>query len=160
LLEPKQITAYAQEKAEGKRRPSGALYLKKLSGKHLRMINMHLAGMTGKEIAQQMELTEPAVSKILTDPLAIEMIQKQFQLVDMELRALMGKSVEGLRTALDCDDISLKLSAADKVLRSQGYYNPKNNQQAAVTAEDLVKMLLEKTEPGEKTSVSITVEKE
>ena len=46
------LTRYDEEKLSGRRRQSGALNLTRLTGKHLRIVNYHLTGMKGGDIAR------------------------------------------------------------------------------------------------------------
>lgn len=150
---------YHTEMAQGKRRPTGQPYLKRLSGKHLTIINYHLAGMTGIEIADRMGCSTVMVSSILTDPLAKAKIDERFAALDEELRALRSRAVNVIRTSMDHADPSVQLSAADKWFRAQGYYNPRKHEDSTPTAEDLVKLLLKESAPGESVTLSVGIER-
>jgi Zn-dependent M28 family amino/carboxypeptidase len=64
------ITKYEREKAQGIRRESGALNLKSLSPRHMKIISYHIAGVSNNDIARAMCLTPSRVSLVLSDPLA------------------------------------------------------------------------------------------
>jgi hypothetical protein len=87
-------------------------------------------------------------------------IERRFTDMDMELRSLMPKAVEVLRQGMVSEDPNIQLSAADKWFRSQGFYSPKKEKETNLSAEDLVRQLLEQTKSGQTTSVSLTVTKE
>lgn len=150
---------YQEEKELGLRSASGAKHLKKLTGKHLTCINYHLAGESGENIAKAMGMTQPWVSSVLNDPLAKDIIERRFIDMDMELRALMPKAISRIRDGLNSADPTVYLSATDKYFRSQGLYNPKNNTNPMLSAEDLVRQLLAETNPGSTTTLGITVRK-
>jgi hypothetical protein len=151
---------YRNEKEVGIRGANGAKLLKKLTGRHYSVINYHLAGEKASTIAKAMKITEVQVSIILNDPLARVVIEQRFVDMDMELRGLMPKAIDALRTGLESPDTNVQLSAADKYFRTQGLYAPKREESAHLSAEDLVRQLLDQTKTGETTSVSLTVRKE
>jgi hypothetical protein len=149
--------AYRAEKASGERLPNGQTRLKKVTGKHLTCINYHLAGMTGAVIAANMNVTQAWVSKILNDPLVVDIIKQRFVELDSELRALYPQAIRVLSDGMRNDDPMVQLSAADKWFRANGHYGQKLDKSAQTSAEDLVRMMLEKAEQN--TSVSLTVSK-
>lgn len=149
---------YRQEIAEGARSPSGAKYLKKLNGKHRACIELHMSGVTQKDIAAQLGVSQPWVSTIINDPLSQEVIKQRFVAMDQELRALGTAAVDALRSALASEDMMVRLSAADKWLKAHGYYE-KNKTSGALSAEDIVAELMKQTQTGETSSVTIQVHK-
>jgi hypothetical protein len=120
------------------RLPNGTVPLKKLSGKHLRLINLHTSGIKGDEIAAILGLTRPRVSAILNDPLVQAEIQRRYIALDQEMFA---KSISVVSEAMDGADKSIALRAADMVWKARDRYAPKGNV-AAATAEDIVQKML------------------
>ena len=129
---------YLAEVAKGERAPSGAARLKELSGKHLRAINMHLAGSKGREIAETLDMTEAWVSTVLNDSLARDEIRKRFVDVDNEMFA---KATARIDEGMDSMDEALKLRAAELVWRARGRFMEKAP--VRTTAEDVVARMLE-----------------
>lgn len=131
-------STYQQEKDDGRRSPSGALRLRKLSGKHYRIINYHLEGMKGQEIALMMGMSQGQISLILNDPLVKEVIAKRFVDLDNETFARANQVV---REKLEDKDPAIALRAADMAWRARGRYEKKSDDRP--TAEDVVQRMLE-----------------
>jgi hypothetical protein len=141
---------YEEEKALGLRSPSGAARLRDLSGKHLRCIALHMAGMKGYEIAKQMDMTEPWVSTVLNDPLSQEVIRQRFVDTDNEMYA---KATAKIDDAMDSADIAIGLRAAEMVWRSRGRFDKKET--VRTSAEDVVARMLELA--GQTGGASVTI---
>ena len=144
---------YAEEKATGVRLPNGAQPLRKLSGKHLRIINYHLAGMKGGAIAGVMGMTSSRVSLILNDPLVKAEIQKRFVEVDNEMFA---KATTCIDKAMDSEDQAIALRAAESVWRARGRFEKKTDDRP--TAEDIVSRMLDMARQSGRAAVTITAE--
>jgi len=135
---PYDATLYQSEKAAGRRGPTGALRLKKLTGAHLRIINLHLAGMKGGDIALQMGRTPAWVSTVLNDPLVKAEIQQRFVDTDNEMFA---RSTAVIDAAMSDPDPGIKLRAAELVWKARGKFNKPEDHRP--TAEDVVARMLE-----------------
>ena len=142
---------YQQEKDIGLRQPNGAKLLTKLSGKHLRIINFHMSGMTGIQIAQVMGMTGAQISIILNDPLSKQAIRERFVEVDNEMYA---KSHQVVADRLNSKDESLSLRAAEMVWRARGRFEKKESDRP--TAEDLVRRMLEIAGSSGQASLTVT----
>lgn len=142
---------YELEKANGTRAPTGAMKLKELSGKHLRMINLHMSGMKGRAIAKELDATEAWVSTVLNDPLVQAEIRQRFVDVDNELFA---KATGVIDDAMDSDDPAIKLRSAEMVWRSRGRFEKK--EPVRTTAEDVVQRMLELAAQQGDASVTIS----
>ncbi len=149
-------------------RPKGVTYgggggsrntLKRLRGAHYQCVNLHLLGRTNTQIALEMGRSIAWVGDTLGDPLVKELLEQRFHQVDNELRALMPLAVGVLRENMQGLDPALQISAADKWFRANGFYQGKKVDDTRLTAEDIVKKLLEETAPGEVSKVSITVDR-
>lgn len=143
---------YEAEKRSGRRRRNGALNLTKLTGKHLRVIALHCAGLKAYQIAEEMHVTAPWVSTILNDPLAQAEIHQQFVELDNELFA---KATNVVSEKLTAEDPAIALRAADMVWRARGRYEKKD--EGRVGAEELVQMLLARATDHGKAEISVTV---
>lgn len=150
---PQGLTKYEEEKASGVRRASGAINLKRLTGRHLRVINYHLEGRKGYEIALLMSMSEANISKILTDPLAKDLIQKRFVEIDNEMYA---RSVEVVRVSMDNKDPAIALRSAEMVWRARGRFEKVRDSRP--TAEDVVARMLEMARERGTASVTISAQ--
>lgn len=135
---PEELSLYEQEKANGTRGPTGAMRLKELSGKHLRAINMHLAGAKGREIAETLDMTEGWVSVVLNDPLSQQEIHKRFVDTDNEMFA---KATGVIDKSMDSEDPVIALRSAEMIWRSRGKFEKR--EPVRTTAEDVVQKMLE-----------------
>ena len=135
------LTPYQRQKALGERRANGALNLKSLNTKHLKIIQMHLAGWSGGAIAHQMGTTQSRVSLVLTDPLAKAIISQAHEDVKGEIRALTRKGVSVVRDVMlsDQSTVAAKFKAIDKL---KTLHDMTGSEERPATAEDLVQNLL------------------
>jgi hypothetical protein len=155
---PDTLSTYESEKEDGTRTATGAKKLLKLNVRHHQLIALHLSGMRNSDIAREMGVSDAWVSTLKRDPLVQEIIQQKLAEASGELAALLPSAVGVLRSIMqDSRDPVLQLSAADKLLRTQGYYDMKTKGAGPLTAEDIVQKLLEQTAEGGETSVSISV---
>lgn len=145
------LTRYDEEKLSGRRRQSGALNLTRLTGKHLRIVNFHLTGMKGNDIAQIMGMTPVSISRVLNDPLVKEVVQNRFTDIDNELFASATKVVG---EKLQDEDPAIALRAADMVWRSRGRYEKRVDERP--TAEDVVQKMLEIAARRGQASLTVT----
>jgi hypothetical protein len=148
---PYDAAVYQHEKAVGIRKPSGAAKLTRLTGKHLRIVNLHLSGMKGQDIAQVMGMQAPQISLILNDPLTKSVIAQRFIDIDNETYA---KSHQVVSEAMSGEDRALALRAADMVWRARGRFEKKESDRP--TAEDLVRRMLEVAGTTGQASLTVT----
>lgn len=136
---------YQIERATGQRNPNGTRPLKRLSAVHRQMIQLHLSGLPGSEIAERTGKTQASVSRILNDPLAQREIDRVLRETDQEFAALYTQGVRVIREALDATTVQNKpahntrLKAADMLLKAQGKYQDSEGRE---TAEDVVKQIV------------------
>lgn len=142
---------YYEEKLNGVRNPNGSAKLKKLSGKQLRIVNLHINGVKGGQIAETMRMSPGRISNILNDPSVKEVIRQRFEDVDNETFA---KSVLVVRASLEDEDHALRLRAADMVWRARGRYEKKFDDRP--TAEDVVQKMLAMAKENGSASVTIS----
>lgn len=130
---------YEWEKREGIRRPTGAMKLTKLSGKHLRAILLHVNGRKNYEIAAVLGMSNVWVSTVLSDPLARAEIETRHAEND---RTLLAKAMGVVHDSMEDKDPAIKLRAADMVFKSHGKYAGKG-EGGAPSAEDVVQRMLQ-----------------
>ena len=143
---------YRYEKEVGLRKKNGAVHLTKLTGKHLRAINFHLAGMKAGQICSIMNITPGWLSTVLNDPLSKDMIQKRFVETDQEMFA---KATRVIDEKMDEEDPAIALRAAEMVWRSRGKFEKKVSD--APTAEDIVARMLEMARTNGSASIKVEV---
>lgn len=137
--ESKQLQYY-RDKQEGIRRANGALNLKRLTGRHVAILKLHLLGHTNTAIADHMRISAARVSSIIHDPLAITFLEKCYNDTDKEFEALYGSSVDVLRSAMDSVRVADQLRAVDIYYKKRGDYS--DNTGGGDTAEDVVKRVI------------------
>lgn len=160
---------YAAEKLSGDRLPTGQLLLKKLSGKHRKIIFYHVNGLTAGAIGEIMNMHPVSVRSILRDPMVLEEIKRHIDSLDASVAM---KALRRVNEALDADgtdgvldpttgkkvgaspDHTIRLRAADMVWRANGRYAPKRDD-TIVSAEDVVAKMLEVAR--ERGSASVTI---
>jgi len=148
---------YQREKRDGTRLPSGAMRIKRLKGRHLRIITLHMSGKSNKDIALELHCSETWVAVILSHPLSLEYKKRLLTRQENEFDALFGKSVGVLRESLDNNDPALRLRAVDLIFRGQGRFKG-NEDKSKLTAEDIVGKMLEMAQAtGQVQEVSIKV---
>jgi predicted transcriptional regulator len=118
---------------------------KSLAGDHKFMVEMHIAGFTNKEIAEQLGCTPTTVSHVILSPLGQEFIARRIAGLDNEFLGLYSDVIQAVRDGLNTQDISTRLVAADKWLKAHGKYSPKSDGTAKLTAEDVIAKLLQRT---------------
>jgi len=134
---PYNNTKYESEKRQGLRKANGARKLKKLSNRHLRIISMHLEGKSGETIALAMGCTFITVSRILNDPLAIDLLAVIYKDRQGEIDALAGKAINAVRDGLEPHlDMRTRLGAVDKFTKLKDSIGKEVT--TAKSAEDIV----------------------
>ena len=109
------IAEYERDKIIGKRSPSGALRLKKLSARHMTMIALHLTGkFKAKAIADHIGCRAITVYRVLNDPMAQKIINDFHSGVMMDLKALAPLAVDAVRDGLTDKDQDTRLRAVDR----------------------------------------------
>ena len=134
---------YELEKQTGRRSPSGVLRLRRLKPRHRKVIGMHLAGVPSRDIAKAMGTTDSAVSIILSDPLAQEVIEKARASWEMEFDALYGKHLDSLRSGFNSGDVRDKLRASSIYSRERTERVRTDPNAAGDSAEDVIQRMLQ-----------------
>lgn len=112
---------------------------KKLTDVARLAIMLHLEGLTHQDIARETGYSPQWVSMILRSNAAQEVINDYLDFMDQEFRALYKRSINAIRSALDSENETVALRAADMFLRAHGKYAEKRD--SADTAEDLIKRI-------------------
>lgn len=117
----------------------------RLDGDHMHMLELHIAGLTHREIAEHLGCTPQTVSNIVTSALGKQFISERIGGMDQEFMSLYGDVIGAVRDGLSPkQEPQVRLTAADKWLRAHGRYAHGDGQTASVTAEDVVRKLLER----------------
>lgn len=138
---------YQLEKATGLRRPSGQLKLSKLRAKHFCVIDLHMLGRSGREIAAELGYSEAWVSNVLTDPLSVAEIQRRVDEARATLNPIYTKAIRRVDEGLDATykdgetpNHTTRLRAADMVFKVKGEYDKAGDSEK--TAEDVVAQII------------------
>ena len=116
---------------------------KGLSGRHLTMIEYHLAGFTNREIAQHLGMHEVSVGLVLRSPPAREYMAERMDDLNLEFHGKFRKVLETFDEAFSHDSVEIKMRAAEMWLKAHGRYKPAPPQESTLTAEQVVAKLLE-----------------
>jgi len=131
---------YEAQKESGERRPNGALNLKSLKPIHHKIINLHIQGLKNCQIASEVKKTEATVSRILSDPLVVGMLDKAYEAEQVRLRSLTGKAIDAVADALDDQNKGMKLRGVDRFVKlHERIGKGKRDEQ---TAEDIIANIL------------------
>lgn len=153
------LPRYLIEKITGVRRETGALKLKRLTNRHMKIIGMHLEGMSLEQIAMNARVSIPTVSRVLNDPLATAILQKIYKGREEEIKALTGKAIDVVRKGMDGEQpMGVRLRAVDRLAKLRETVLPKDK--GAESAEDVIARMLERTTIiGENVQINVGVEK-
>lgn len=125
--------------------PEGKWQPTKLDGDHMHMLELHIAGLTHREIAAHLGCSAQTVSNIVTSELGRQFVAERIGGMDQEFLALYGDVIQAVRDGLAPDqETAVRLTAADKWLRAHGRFARSEGGSASVTAEDVVRKLLER----------------
>ena len=137
---PRQTAVYMREKALGIRHENGAQKLKALTARHLQIINFHISGLSMEKISEALGLSMSTIWRVLNDPLAKAFLQNVYAARQMEIDALLGQSIEAVRSTLEDGNTREKLMAVGAYSKLKqtvaGETNP------AKTAEDVATQII------------------
>ena len=139
----KMLDRYSVEKRLGLRRPNGALKLKRLTARHMKIIALHIQGLAGEMIAQHLNCSYVTVSRILNDPLSVDFIARHAKDKEAEISALMGTAVQVVRTGMTDKDlpVTTRLKAVDRFTK---LLSVTKGEEKTQTAEDVIAKMLER----------------
>lgn len=134
---------YQAEKALGTRASSGASHLKQLSPIHYTIIAFHLEGKSNNAIALLVKKSYITITKVLNDPLAMDIIEQAYQGNDKRFRALYGKAVDTIDESMEkSQPMNIRLRGADTYLKAHGKFD-KDDGTAGESAEDVIARILQ-----------------
>lgn len=138
-----QLTNYNSEKESGLRRADGSLNLKELKMIHYKMLKLHFSGDSNSDIAKKLQKTDATISRWLSDPLIVEILDKEFKAQDARFKAMYGKTLDVIEDSLDRNkyNIGVNLKGADMYLKAHKKYDP-DTVKAGDTAEDVIARML------------------
>lgn len=112
-----------------------------MSHRWYQVLALHLAGMSGKDIAETTGYEPNTVSVILNHE-SMRALRQQL-LADhwKEFEALQAKTIDVIRTQLDSQDAKIQLLAANMWLKAMGKYGQKITP-LSISAEDVVVQIL------------------
>lgn len=132
---------YFLEKATGERLPNGLPPLKRLTARHVAILNFHILGKRNFEVALKFHIREATVSRIINDPLGQEYLRTKYQGFDNEFAALYGQSVNTLR-----DGMSPVVAMRDRLRAAELYFKKRGDlrekEEGKKTAEDVIQQIL------------------
>lgn len=110
------IADYYKDKLLGKRLPNGVVPLKKLNGRHQRIIALHLTGkFSGVKIAEMLNCSAFTIHRTLNDPMAQQIINDFHSSIEMDLKAMLPLAIDAVRDGLEHDDQDVRLRAVSKL---------------------------------------------
>lgn len=136
----KALPRYLVEKSLGLRRENGAMKLKRLTARHLKILGMHLEGKSLENICMECNITMATASRVLNDPLAVAILKRVYTSRESEIQALGGKAIAAVRDGLTHDSMGVKLRAVDKYAKLREVMLPKGGDRE--TAEDVIQRML------------------
>lgn len=135
---------YLVEKHLGIRRENGALKLKRLTARHLKVIALHLEGHSLETIANNIPCTISTVSRVLNDPLSQRILKTVYEDRKGEIHALGGKAVAAVRAGLDeKQTIGTRLRAVDRFAKIKSALVGEENSNES--AEDVIARMFANT---------------
>lgn len=133
---------YKYEKIIGLRTQTGALKLKRLTGRHRTIIGLHLKCLSNSDISLLTGYSEAWISTMLRDPLSQSYISSAIKGVEQELEALAPLAVDAVRQGLQSNSETTRLKASDRFFRATGRYN-NDLADGKETAEDVIARALD-----------------
>jgi len=142
-VETSNPTVYEAEKEVGLRREDGSLNLNSLKLIHYKCLQMHTSGKSNNDIAKALTKTQSTISRWLSDPLMLELIDREYAANDARFKAMYGKTLDVIEDSLDQQkhSIGVNLKGADMYLKAHKKYDP-DKASAGETAEDVIARML------------------
>lgn len=107
------------------------------------ILALHLAGRTAEEISELVDRHPLTIYAILKKPEVIAVRQQLLAGISDEFEALYQEVVQTIRDCLKSDKETVRLDAAEKWFKAHGKYQPKQDKESELTAEDVVKKILQ-----------------
>ena len=132
---------YQEEKRLGVRDSDGSRPPQKLKPIYIKIIEMHLAGLPNRRIAEEVGKTEAWISIILNKGPVKRLIARIMEGRERELSALFGEAIGVIRKGLSDTNLNVALKASDQFFRTQGKY--KDSVKKPETAEDVMRRVVD-----------------
>ncbi len=133
---------YLMEKARGDRLPNGLKLLKRLTTRHRAILNLHILGFKGVDIAEHFGVRNTLISRIIHDPLGQEYLEMKLKMDDARFSALYGKAVDVINDGLGGKEtMSNRLRAANIYMERKDRLADKHGEKND-SAEDIIARIL------------------
>lgn len=113
-----------------------------LNLKQRQIVLCHISGMPVADICEKVRTSPTYIYKTIRSQAAQQVIDDFLTFSDQEFKALYQLSIQAIRDALTCDDVKIRLQAAEKYLKAHGKYGDTGNT-AGATAEDVIRRIFE-----------------
>lgn len=133
---------YLMEKARGDRLPNGLKPLKNLTARHRAILQLHMLGIKGVDIAEHFGVRETLISRVIRDPLGKEYLEMKAQLDDARFGALYGNAVDVIRDGMaPKETMPNRLRAANIYMERKDRLDDKHGEKPD-SAEDVIQRIL------------------
>lgn len=134
---------YLMEKVRGDRLPNGLKPLKNLTARHRAILQLHMLGIKGVDIAAHFGVRETLISRVINDPLGKEYLTMKAKLDDARFGALYGNAVDVVRDGMDPKEtMTNRLRAANIYMERKDKLDDKHGKKDE-SAEDVIQRILE-----------------
>lgn len=114
---------------------------KRLKMKHRRIIRLHMEGLSATHIAQRLDTTPGYIYCVLNNEAVKPILGAIYSQYDKDLKALYPLVIDGMRDALEGEDMKAKLKAADLYFKTQSTYDKPVD--SVDTAESIIEVILD-----------------
>lgn len=115
----------------------------RISHRDFFVLSLHLSGSTAEEIAELAGYSSSAqVYHILRKKEVILVRQQLLEGLELEFEVLQKEIFDTVKAALRCEDMKVRLDGVQIWMRYFGKFLPKENKEKELTAEDVVRQLL------------------
>ena len=126
--------------------------LRRLKVKHRRVLALHLQGVQGTDIARTLGHSPEFVYNTINSSLGQEFLNRAYEQVDIEIRALMPKAVATLSRNMECGDPQAETRAAVEALKLNKKYDDAGDHGSI---EDVIERVVERIDvDGQRLRVS------
>ena len=133
---------YLMQKASGDRLKNGLPPLKRLTNRHRAILNMHILGEKGIDIAAHFGVRNTLVSRIIHDPLGQEFLSMKLKMDDARFKALYGNAVDVIKDGMaNKETMSNRLRAANIYMERKDKLEEKHGEKPD-SAEDVIQRIL------------------
>ncbi len=134
---------YLMEKARGDRLRNGLPPLKRLTNRHRAILNMHILGEKGIDIAAHFGVRGTLVSRIIHDPLGQEYLQMKLKMDDARFTALYGNAVDVIKDGMAPEEtMNNRLRAANIYMERKDKLDERHGKKPD-SAEDVIRRILD-----------------